>query len=514
MRCVDLKRAMVWLFAILLSGLVLSCTNELDEMYGDSLLLSEEMESTSPYHIPLNNALDNLEKTMDVMGMTATRAQYNRARWTVERIPMSHFRPDTRATDEGVSDAIYVVNFDNNSGYAIVSADTRLPDDVIAVTNSGMVEFEPNPMDDPLDTLTLEDLYVAADDDYLLGVVENDGLIENLVTNYIIGWTDSLRDDEDEFGNPLMPPGGLIIPGEGGGDDDSGGTSGVTVSYDTIVSPGTAKLQTKWHQRYPYNRYCPNRYYHRVLGMRFGSIREYDFDPRAEWGDKYLDSMDLTAGCVSIAVGQILAYHKYPEVSVIVGEDNAMSWDSLLICHLDNSKDARYEDYIAKLVHSIGVGCNMAYGFWEDQSFATPMAAKRYLEDIGYDELNVGWYDFEKVKTMLDNDCPVFIGAVRLIGGIGGHAWVIDGYKTKTVKKTVRRNGMLLSETVVESTDYVHCNWGWENGSNNGWFANKLLEENDIDVRDAEEFDSTNNRQNFHYDFWFRMIEYDNPSEQ
>ena len=510
MRCVDLKRAMVWLFAISLSGLVLSCTNELDEMYEDSLLLSEEMESTSPYQIPLNDALDNLEKTMDVMGMTTTRARYDRAKWKIERIPMSRFRPETRATDEGVSDAIYVVNFDNNGGYAIVSADTRLPDDVIAVTNSGMVEFEPNPMDDPLDTLTLEDLYVAADDDYLLGAVENDGLIEDLITNYIIGWTDSLRDDEDEFGNPLMPPGGLIIPGDGG----SGGSGSVTVDYDTIVYSCDRKLQTEWHQRDPYNRYCPNRYYHKVLGIRVGSVQEYDFDPVAKWGSDYLDSMDLAAGCVSIAVGQILAYHQYPTVSDIVGDVNAMSWDSLLICNLDNSTNARYEDYIAKLIHSIGVGCDMDYGFWKDQSFATPMAAKRYLEDIGYDGAECDWYDFGKVKSMLDNDCPVFVGALGTkLQNKGGHAWVIDGYITKTIKKKILRNGILLSETDVESTDYVHCNWGWKDGANNGWFANKLLEEKNLDVSNAESLDSIST-QNYYFNFWFRMIEYNKPSAQ
>ena len=87
--------------------------------------------------------------------------------------------------------------------------------------------------------------------------------------------------------------------------------------------------------------------------------------------------------------------------------------------------------------------------------------------------------------------------------------WVLP----KTVKKTVRRNGMLLSETVVESTDYVHCNWGWENGSNNGWFANKLLEEKNLDVSNAESLDSIST-QNYYFNFWFRMIEYDNPSEQ
>lgn len=120
-------------------------------------------------------------------------------------------------------------------------------------------------------------------------------------------------------------------------------------------------------------------------------------------------------------------------------------------------------------------------------------------------------YDSDVVIAQLDKDCPVFVGAIS--GIAKGHAWVIDGYITKTIKKKILRNGILLSETDVESTDYVHCNWGWKDGANNGWFANKLLEEKNLDVSNAESLDSIST-QNYYFNFWFRMIEYNKPSAQ
>lgn len=53
--------------------------------------------------------------------------------------------------------------------------------------------------------------------------------------------------------------------------------------------------------------------------------------------------------------------------------------------------------------------------------------AKRFLRDVGYTgtEKHLG-YDADVIKKTLDNDCPVFIGA--LASSNHGHAWVIDGY--------------------------------------------------------------------------------------
>ena len=260
--------------------------------------------------------------------------------------------------------------------------------------------------------------------------------------------------------------------------------------------------------------YCDKRYYYNdILGCETFSVRKYDFDYENKWGDDYIRSEDLPAGCVAIAVAQILVYNRYPALADLIDCDETIKWDSLsLEININDSIQCHRK---ASLIHNIGVGCNMQYGFLrKKQSFATPAAASRYMEAIGYSNAETKFYDFNTVKSMLADTCPVFVGALRTeLQSKGGHAWVIDGYKKIDKIRTIKRtSGTVISETVEETTDYVHCNWGWRNGSNNGWFANKLLEDNDLNVSDAEEFDSADNDYTYSYNFWFRMIEYDKPN--
>lgn len=506
-----------------------SCTNDLDSLVHEGDVFIECVEPTTPHHIPISKALSSLESIMESMGMDNTRAM-NRSNWTVTRIPMSTFKPQTRTGNTEVADALYVVDFEEG-GYAILSADDRLPDEVIAVTNSGDLEFNPNPLEDPV--ITLDDLYVEEDEDYLLGSEPRDegtseGFIEGLVANYVIGWIDSLRDDDDEFGDPMLPPGGGNIGGGGSG-GNTGGDSGdfnVDYSYRTDML-SDEKLQTQWYQREPYNKYCPNRYRYRGLfGATYSRVEEYDFDPRAEWGDDYIDSIDLAAGCVAIATAQIIAYNKYPALGNVIGDDDADNWDwlfrdfsRLVDRQLRAEYLARQEDYKAELVHASGVGCDMNYGFMgTSYSFATPNAAKKYLQELGYTNVvrHIG-YDDSIVKTQIENDCPVFVGALEALPETSGHAWVIDGYKTTNKICTLTLpNGTLISETIVDTTNYVHCNWGWSNGSNNGWFSSTLLDTDAcIDVEDAESYDnSSSNNMSAAFTWWFRMVTYDKPISQ
>lgn len=492
------------LFAVILSilafGVMTSCTNDLDYDYGISEAdLSEQPQS--PYHITLSEALGVLELMMNEMGMENTRA-LQRGEWTVQRIPLSAFKLQTRSGGEAeAGDAIYVVNFDNDEGFAILSADDRLPDNVIAMSNKGSIIVDIEPYIDDEDSLTLEDLYVPEDDDYLLGSVDPNRVIGGLVTNYVRGKIGTIGIAPGKDGNILIPP-----------------SNPITYSYQyKTVEYIPEMLTTTWHQRSPYNDQCPNRYHYRgFLGITYTAIKPYDFDAVGEWGGDFIRDEDLAAGCVAIAVAQILAYNEYPALSDVLGENVEEDWEWLLADHSaipDPDEEAkaiaRQNELYAKLVHKVGVGCDMNYGFYKQQSFTTPAAAARYLEDMGYSNVDARKYDFSKTRSMLDNNLPVFVGAVRLCGGVGGHAWVVDGYRqVDYVKIGKDNNGSVISYSVESSSYYVHCNWGWE-GVCDGWFANSMLENKYIETDDAESFDDpTATPHNYHYDSWFRMIEY------
>lgn len=136
MRTFTTKLFAVILPILVLGGVITSCTNELD--VENTLEISAKTEvAKSPYHISLSEAFAHLEATFDAMGVDKTRA-IERGRWNVRRMPLSDFKPHTRADGSAeVGDAIYVVNFENEEGFAILSADNRLPDNVIAYSPKG-----------------------------------------------------------------------------------------------------------------------------------------------------------------------------------------------------------------------------------------------------------------------------------------------------------------------------------------------------------------------------------------
>lgn len=474
----------IMLLALL--GLMSACTNELDERI-DYVGENTPTSPQSPYHISLSQALDNLKATSSALGLETTRS-LERGNWTVQRIPLSHFNSKTRTNETTEdSDAVYVVNFDNAEGYAILSADNRLPDDVIAVTNSGTYNFTPGPVTDFENPLTLEDLYVEEDDDYLLGSVEQNDIIDNLLINYVNGWTDSLRGDFETGETPIIPP-----------------TEPINYSFTYQTTREIPEMLTyNWGQHSPFNDRCPKRYkYSGLFGILMSSIEEYDFDGEAEWGDDFLGVEELYAGCVAIAVSQILAYHNFPDTDDIEpGEDCITDWRTLRTNNLGTESHVILKTDISRLVHTIGVGCDMIYGFWGSQfSFATPVGARDYLRELGYTnvERTLG-YDLSIIVESLENDCPIFIGAVS--GDVDGHAWVIDGYKeVDCIKTGTNSDGIIVvSPYVVSTTKYVHCNWGWH-GSHNGWFASNLHEQSFITDEDTE------------YDHLYRLVTYDKPN--
>lgn len=467
-----------------------SCTNEivLEDHAVTETASVEEIDGE--HHIPLSDALAHLESMLNAFDSGQTRA-HHRDNWSIQRVPMSTFKSQTRSNDDLSGDALYVVNFENDGGYAILSADDRLPDNVIAVTSSGNLNFEPIPFDDTTDTLTLDMLYVAEDDDYLLGNRE-DGFVQDLVANYVLGWTDSLPGMEDEFGD---------IP-----------ISDITYSYEyetTVNYP--EMITTQWDQGSPYNDFCPNRhyYYGGLFHTKKSAIKEYYFDPIAEWGDDYISSDDLAAGCVAIATAQIIAYNKYPDVKNLVAyEQPTMTWDDIA---MEYSHDERHARHLGKLVHSVGVGCKMDYGFFKKQSFATPINAKRYLNDIGYTntQRHTG-FDLNLVINQIQNDCPVFIGAIS--GLTNGHAWVIDGYKQiKEFEIGTTPEGVVVNRRVVRTNHYLHFNWGW-GGTNDGWFTTNLTSSQSFSPNDASSYDGTSSSEsNYTFDWWFRLVTYDKP---
>lgn len=183
------------------------------------------------------------------------------------------------------------------------------------------------------------------------------------------------------------------------------------------------------------------------------------------------------AGCVPIAVAQIMAYHEYPRRVGAISVD----WKLLK----DNSKAGteEYKKMAGELLREIGAGVHADFEDSEGTG-ASDIDALKFLRDCHYSEAGFMFrYIYDVVLINVKLKRPVYMGGYsgRRVrhGGMfspkfgtgqytGGHAWVVDGYIRRA--RNVTYDYYLVGEkrAVVEEENFFHCNWGWN--LYNGYF--------------------------------------------
>ncbi len=223
----------------------------------------------------------------------------------------------------------------------------------------------------------------------------------------------------------------------------SGGYDFTTSTVDA-VSPLT---RTKWNQAPYYNDFCP-----------------YDDSRQAR----------TVAGCVAIAMAQVMKYWNYPalgkgshsynhyKLGTISAsfEEMEINWKSF-----PNQLHSRNEE-LAYTIFLIGVSVEMRYGVDASGAFVisksspkthcSEYAMKTYWKYdpnliVGIrksDTTDAGWANI--IKSELNSGRPlIYTGS----GEEGGHAWVCDGYR---------------------EDNYFSMNWGW-GGAYNGYYSLSAL---------------------------------------
>ncbi len=198
-------------------------------------------------------------------------------------------------------------------------------------------------------------------------------------------------------------------------------------------------LTTTWDQGWPYNALCPS-------------------DASGPGGHVW-------AGCVSVAMAQILKYHNYPNQGLgsygytwgsypYTGANfgaTTYNWGSM-----PNSISATNND-IATLIYQTAVSCRSMWGAantgvsylsGEDPMtrafvnyFKCAFSTIKYVSKGSYSD--VDWDNL--IQNELTNNRPVYYSG----DGSLGHAWVCDG---------------------VDASNMYHFNWGW-GGLYNGYYA-------------------------------------------
>lgn len=358
-----------------------------------------------------------------------------------EIVSLSSFfnQPATRsATVSGknpVSD-IYVVNYSGDAGFAIISADTRLVD-VLAYSDYGNIT---DTLDNPGVKLFMHGVYDYAD--YMLNYLPEKG--DSVAVHGQVRPAQAQMISARTFTPPDYDDGYYYY--EEVTDEESG-----WIGY--VKEP---LVQVRWGQGIPFYNYAP---------VCSGTLH-------------------MPAGCVAVAIVEIMSYHKWPPV---VYPTAILNWDILASRkYATQFVDTNEVHMVASLFKEVGRLVNMNYNCGVSTAYSSD-ANTALNSELAYKTDGLVGYSPAQVRTNLNNNRPVYVAGQKKNSNVG-HAWVVDGYKDQTytthrISRWYRYLGgdsphELIAtdtlETYVGTKNYVHCNWGWY-GDNDGWFYDKIL---------------------------------------
>lgn len=396
---------------------------------GDEIHLTNQKE-----HQPLTSNISIEEAIQIAMEGASMLEDSPITRFHIARsVDRNNIKPYVKAAtraDEEADTLFYVVNYADSAGFALVSSSRIHGDPLLAVTEQGS--------------------YTPGES------TENEGF------NYYINMLTASRKDAavPEVEAPIVD---TTFHGFGPFEE-------VTYSDWDIYGPYIA---VKWGQSPIYNRYC------------------------------YVDDDTTThapAGCVAVAIGQIMTYHQRPSSFAITFDETSRwglqgtmqtpCWSAInqhiSVCY--NSNCSTDED-IARLLREIGKRADMKY--ISSQAAQSDIdKARSCFANMGYQIPQKQEYNSAVVCSELELNRPVYIRGSEL-GSPAGHAWVVDGYKSRTqIYRTyyIQADGSELN-WIYDETEYTyfHFNWGWH-GDCNGYFQTGVF-----DTQEGFEYDSNSN---------------------
>ena len=385
-----------------------SCINE------NSLSESKQQANSNNYTIPINDAIKQLNVFLQSNSQKTRGASI-----TYSEVEVVCSKAITRSDSEStptVDSLLYLINFDNNMGYAVLAADRRLETSILAVTEMGSISSDDFNRSSYNDTRVEDGGFDSGLGDYGDG---NNGDGTGLPNDLIVDFVKGKMGDGYNYGGIITPP---------------------STPPTYFVKP---LLTTIWGQLWPYNVKCPIE-----------------------------DEVHTHTGCVATAIGQVVA-HFGEEKS-----DKNYKWAQILeVGKMEDSGGLQYSNApysnnivsytdeqvneVASLLKEIGDICDMNYG--SNGSTTMPWKIDNCLKDFGFENSDFYWgYDVDDITNSLLRDYPVIISAAS---GTNGHTWVIDGYDIQ--QDPDNENNTIL----------LHCNWGWD-GISNGFYYSGIFDLN------------------------------------
>ena len=403
---------------LLLCALAIPCFMACEKM--DEVVSPDVEQQQDPLADVIRIAMDGASMLED----GATRATANR-RVNLDAISCK-IHPATRA-GEANDTLYYVVNYADNAGFAIVSADEHATDGerLLAVIEQGS--------------------YTAGE---TTGIGGFDGFV-SLLDYEIIGGKDSLTLDLSRYETVM------------------------TESHWSGVGP---YLQVQWGQGGAYGAF-PNSY-------------NYDM-PYNKYCIKNNALCPTGCAAVAMAQvmsyhKRPLTYTRYHDGSAA---NTTLDWDSIVTWvggEYDPEWDDADGDAIAHLMREMGHRVNLEYGYNETNYSFDQISAS--LDTFGYTINPSLPYDYQTIVNELVQSRPVFIGGGETVNVLAGHLWVADGYKyneqhhiTYKITPLPRGDVYEIIQEYDETYRYLHYNWGYD-GICNGYFADGVFQGSNVSI--------------------------------
>lgn len=421
---------------------------------------------TNPYRISEEEALANLDAFFAANSGENTRTSAPAPR-VKKLIGIRNHDKATRGEAEDTTTLLYVANFENQQGFALLAADKRVETPVIGVSEQGEISedaiaryeatygnrpiYKGFPLDGPgffTDTVpgggtetfinpNTVDFYIEEEGEYLIGDFDTSGyellnptpqstvtyqqqqeafIVESAV-NYSQNRINKYGNDNTNLKFKHTP------------DDDEpslvdpwiGGTGDMTEKDVVIVGPLLSKF-VGWRQ-------FPD------LNVKFPPVGNLKH---------------ALTGCYPLAVAKVLAHNRKPEIYTY--HDHTFDWDVINNYRWGPSEEA------ALFLRAVADGCNPWY--FAQGTFVFPNRAVRFMRRCGYSDVHNKEYSFDRIKNMIDNNHPLAICGMPDLCVRRAHAWNIDGYRT--------------SKRGRYDVKMIHCDFGW-GGNYNGYYVDNCF---------------------------------------
>ena len=428
-----MKKLFIGLCMVLMS---LSCAK-------DESILSNNIENDFPStFVTPEMALEEVENFLKEVSIES-RAYANKQ---ISSIYSTREMTNTRTGDTQDADPfIYVVNFEGNQGYALVSGDTRMQP-ILAVTDTGSL---------PQGT-----------------VIDNPGMImmlSNIETDYRMALGLPVEDVDGNIVSPIgtAADGSYIYPDMDVEDTEQTRSTTTTYEYgpwDDFIYRGT-QIGCEW-------------------GQSSTPFNLHTCTP---------DGQRAPAGCVPVAVAQIMYYwglnYTYDGYYFDWGE---MSKPEALY---DNTS-LGYQ-MIAELMLKLGLPENLDVDYDVEGSGAYDSDVPHTFENFGYTSGgSIETYNFDDIYNVIASR-PVYVSGwakkkvtKKIILGITidttikydeSHAWVIDQVLTRGRNQYTYIDGVKQQGFIKVYEKLVHCNMGL-GGDYNGYYYSKQFDVNEVPI--------------------------------